>query len=75
MRDKRRLEFGQIYIDLKGASKLLKDRHLIWSTDFEAIRYPLARLLDTHASLGTSADANLIEIARILIDEDTNSTL
>lgn len=48
---RQRISKTRLYADYKQASGLLR-HDLVWSEDFEAIRIPLADLIDHHANIG-----------------------
>jgi hypothetical protein len=49
--------------------KLLRDEDLVWSNDFEAVRRPLAGLIDLIGQLGTHQfDEALSELSEALLD-------
>jgi hypothetical protein len=51
--------------------KTLKNDELVWSTDFEAIREPLAKLLEKIAQLDTHQfDDNVLELASNLLSDN-----
>jgi hypothetical protein len=55
--------------------KILKNNELVWSNDFETIRQPLAKLLETIAQLDTHQfDENVSELAsNLLLDNPVSS--
>jgi hypothetical protein len=49
--------------------KVIKDEELVWSTDFESIRKPLVKLLETIEQTGSHQfDEQLDEMASALLD-------
>lgn len=63
-----------IKADFAQASMLLRDEHLIWSQDFEAIRKPLAALIDVEAST-YRFNPFLVQICQQLIAEENDITI
>lgn len=61
-------------VDLLTAAHLLQDKHLVWSDDFEAIRKPLAALLQ-EAATRESRNAHIQEIADRLLEEEFDITV
>lgn len=64
----------RLYADFKQAAALLHD-DLIWSSDMEAIRRPLARYISNRAIDGLDNDVDLIEIVQSLIADENDITL
>lgn len=60
--------------DFAQASMLLRDEHLVWSQDFEAIRKPLAALIDLEASI-YRFNPFLVQICQELIAEENDITI
>lgn len=60
--------------DFKQASGLLRDDNLIWSEDFEAIRKPLAALIDLEAAT-YRFNPFLVQICQQLIAEENDITI
>jgi hypothetical protein len=55
--------------------KILKDNELVWSHDFDAIREPLAKLLEKIAQLDTHQfDDNVSELATSLLSSNPVSS-
>jgi hypothetical protein len=49
--------------------RVIKDEELVWSTDFESIRKPLVKLLETIEQTGSHQfDEQLDEMASALLD-------
>jgi hypothetical protein len=65
---------NRIATDFAQASMLLRDDHLIWSEDFEAIRKPLAALIDLEAST-YRFNPFLTQICQALIQEENDITI
>jgi hypothetical protein len=61
------------YNDYKQAAGLLR-HDLVWSDDFEAIRIPLADLIDFHADYAYHPSA-LTDIVRNLIAEENDLSI
>jgi hypothetical protein len=59
--------------DFLQAAGLL-EADLVWSTDFEALRKPLANYLKAKAGLGIANNPHLIELVARLLDEENNLT-
>lgn len=68
-------DFDRAYADLKHASDLLRDDNLIWDSDFEAIRRPLAAWLGTQKYYGINADPNAREIAARILEPEYDISL
>lgn len=64
----------RLYADFKQAAALLHD-DLIWSSDMEAIRRPLARYISNRAVDGLDNDVDLIEIVQCLIADENDITI
>lgn len=64
----------RLYADFKQAAALLHD-DLIWSSDMEAIRLPLARYISNRAVDGLDNDVDLIEIVQCLIADENDITI
>lgn len=64
----------RIYADFKQAAALLDD-DLVWSSDMEAIRRPLARYIANRATDGLENDVDLIEIVQCLIADENDITI
>ena len=60
--------------DFAQASMLLRDDNLIWSDDFEAIRKPLAALIDLEAA-SYRFNPFLVQICQTLIAEENDITI
>lgn len=54
---------------LVNAAEMLRDRNLIWSSDMEAIRVPLASLLSYEADFETVNRPVILQIAERVIDD------
>ena len=65
---------NRLATDFAQASMLLRDDHLIWSEDFEAIRKPLAALIDLEAS-SYRFNPFLVQICQTLIAEENDITI
>lgn len=65
---------GKDRAKLVTAAHLLQDDHLVWSSDLEAIRKPLAKLLTHAATLGAFSPI-LLEIADKLLIEEYDLTV
>ena len=61
-------------VKLATAAHLLNDDHLVWSDDFEAIRGPLADLLNQAAKYGAFWPV-IVEIADKLLIEEYDLTI
>jgi len=61
-------------VKLATAAHLLNDDHLVWSADFEAIREPLAKLLNQAAN-SVAHNPELVEIADKLLIEEYDLTI
>lgn len=64
----------RLYADFKQAAALLDD-DLVWSSDMEAIRRPLARYISNRAVDGLDNDVDLIEIVQCLIADENDITI
>lgn len=64
----------RIYADFKQAAALLHD-DLVWSSDMEAIRRPLARYIANRAADGLNNDVDLIEVVQALIADENDVTV
>ena len=64
----------RLYADFKQAAALLDD-DLVWSSDMEAIRRPLARYISNRAVDGLDHDVDLIEIVQCLIADENDITI
>lgn len=64
----------RIYADFKQAAALLDD-DLVWSSDMESIRRPLARYIANRAEDGLKNDVDLIEIVQCLIADENDITI
>lgn len=64
----------RLYADFKQAAALLDD-DLVWSSDMEAIRRPLARYISNRALDGLDNDVDLIEIVQCLIADENDITI
>lgn len=64
----------RLFTDFKQASALLKDNHLVWSSDFDSIRLDLARLIDLYAKMNTYPSA-LNEIVQKLISTENDLSI
>lgn len=64
----------RLYADFKQAAALLHD-DLVWSSDMEAIRRPLARYIANRATDGLNNDVDLIEIVQNLIADENDITI
>jgi len=65
---------ARLSADFKQASALLRDNHLIWSSDFDDIRLDLARLIDHYAWLGYYPSA-LNEIVQKLVSTENDLSI
>jgi len=54
---------------LVHAAEMLRDRNLIWSSDMEAIRIPLASLFSYEAQFETINRPTILKIAERVIDD------
>lgn len=68
-------KFDRHYAMFKTAVAILEDKNLVWSSDFETIRRPLARWLKYQTSLGHNADPTAIEIAENLTNDEFDLTI
>ena len=64
----------RLFNDFKQASALLKDNHLIWSSDFDEIRLDLARLIDLYVKMNSYPSA-LNEIVQKLISTENDLSI
>lgn len=55
---------------LQAAGLLESD--LVWSTDFETLRQPLAAYLRVKAGLGTANNPHLVELVNRLLSEEND---
>lgn len=62
----------RLYTDYKQAVALLRDNHLVWSSDFDAIRLDLADLID---SCSSSWPPSLTEIVQTLISTENDLSI
>ena len=65
---------GRDRVKLATAAHLLNDDHLVWSADFEAIREPLAKLLN-QAATSVARNPVIVEIADKLLIEEYDLTI
>ena len=72
MTDKR---FLRDYANIKQAEGVLRDRHLIWSPDFESVRMPLAELMSASASMGHYAHPAILKLAAAIIATENDLTI
>ena len=72
MTDKR---FLRNYANIKQAEGVLRDRHLVWSPDFEAVRVPLAELMSASASMGHYAHPAILQLAEAIIATENDFTI
>lgn len=63
----------RVTADFIQAAGLL-EADLVWSTDFDALRAPLAEFLRFRAGLGKKNHPALIEIVDRLLEEENNFT-
>lgn len=68
-------KFIQAYQKLSTAVVLLEDQNLEWSSDFEAIREPLAKWLRYQTPMGDYATPYALEIADRLTEEEFDLTI
>jgi hypothetical protein len=68
-----RSKLERYYADYRQASGLLR-HDLVWSPDFDAIRLPLADLIDFYSDAGYHPSA-LTEIVQKLIATDNDLTI
>jgi hypothetical protein len=64
-----RIDKTRLYADYKQASGLLR-HDLVWSNDFDAIRIPLADLIDHHANVGERPLALTAIVQKLIADEN-----
>jgi hypothetical protein len=64
----------RLFNDFKQASALLRDQHLIWSSDFDEIRLDLARLIDLYVKMNSYPSA-LNEIVQKLISTENDLSI
>jgi hypothetical protein len=65
---------ARLSVDFKQASALLKDNHLIWSSDFDEIRLDLSRLIDLYVKMNFYPSA-LNEIVQKLISTENDLSI
>jgi hypothetical protein len=65
---------ARLSADFKQASALLRDQHLIWSSDFDDIRLDLARLIDLYVKMNSYPSA-LNEIVQKLISTENDLSI
>ena len=65
---------ARLSADFKQASALLRDNHLIWSSDFDEIRLDLARLIDLYVKMNSYPSA-LNEIVQKLISTENDLSI
>ena len=65
---------ARLAADFKQASALLRDNHLIWSSDFDDIRLDLARLIDLYSKMDSYPSA-LNEIVQKLISTENDLSI
>ena len=70
---RQRMNSDRYYTDYRQAAGLLR-ADLVWSNDFDAIRIPMANLIQTHAAVGNYPDA-LTEIVQQLIATENDLTI
>jgi len=58
--------------DFKQAIGLLRDKNLVWSSEFDDIRLALADIIENKVELGKANDPALIELVQILISEEND---
>lgn len=69
----RKLSVERLYADYKQAAALLKD-NLVWSGDFDNIRFDLMELIQYHADMKVYPAA-LTEIVQTLISEENDLSI
>lgn len=62
-------QYDRDYATLKVASELLLDKNLVWSSDLEGLRIPLARMLRNAASESLH-DVNALAIADYITSDE-----
>ena len=62
-------QYDRDYATLKVASELLLDKNLVWSSDLEGLRIPLARMLRNAASEDMH-DVNALAIADYITSDE-----
>lgn len=62
----------RLYTDYKQAVALLRDNHLVWSSDFDSIRLDLADLID---SCSSTFPPSLTEIVQTLISSENDLSI
>jgi hypothetical protein len=62
----------RLYTDYKQAVALLRDNHLVWSSDFDGIRLDLADLID---SCSSTFPPSLTEIVQTLISSENDLSI
>lgn len=67
-------DFTRAYNLLAVAGKTL-EADLVWSSDFESIRKPLAEWLYYEKLKGSNANPSALKIAAILLDEEFDLTI
>jgi len=65
---------GKDSAKIMTAVYLLKDKHLVWSSDFEAIREPLAALLEQSVYLRFESQ-HIKEVADAILSEEYDITI
>lgn len=68
-------KFSRDYATLSTATKLLEDRNLEWSSDFEAIREDLAQFLRYETPMGNVANPYALKIAKALTEDEFDLTI
>lgn len=74
MRRENSKKFSRDYATLATATKLLEDRNLEWSSDFEVVREDLAKFLRYETPNGNLANRFALDIAKSLTDEEFDIT-
>lgn len=62
----------RIEADFKQAAALLRDSHLIWSSDLDCIREDLAEYIESALQDGTKHNSTLQRIVQSLIAEEND---
>jgi len=73
--EKNSKKFSRDYAILSTATKLLEDRNLEWSSDFEAIREELAKFLRYETPNGNLANPYALKIAKSLTEDEFDLTI
>lgn len=61
--------------DFRQAANLLRDRHLVWSADLDAIREDLADFLEQAVALGYDNNTSLQYIVQNLIADENDLSI